>query len=133
MVFFEGSGPKVSSYLHVASLSCFALGLVAAIVALWPRISPLTASLTTESANLEENLFLNPRRILDEGRVLSEVQHGTQQFLERLSASIVCNAEETQHAEVVDRRRFYIYDQLIFILVGIVILVAALISRLFGS
>jgi hypothetical protein len=132
-IFLGGPGPKVSSYLYVASLCCLALGLVAAAVALWPTISPLSASVTAVSENPEENLFLKPPRILEQGRELSEAPHGTQQFLERLSESIVDNAVKTQHAEVVDRRRRYIRVQLICVLGGLILLVVALITRLFMS
>ncbi|HKF37394.1 MAG TPA: hypothetical protein VKB35_10890 [Ktedonobacteraceae bacterium] len=122
VIFLEGPGPRVSSYLYVASLCFLALGLVAAAVALWPTISPRS-----------ENLFLKPPRILEQGRKLSEAQHGTQQLLERLSESIVDNAEKTQHTEVVNRRRFYIRIQLTCVLGGLILLVVALITHLFMS
>ena len=125
------AGPKVSSYLYVASLCSLTLGLVAAAVALWPRITPMSGSVIARPEKPEANLFLQPARILKKGRELSEAQHGTQQFLERLSESIVLDAEKTRHAEVIQFRRSCIRAQLICILVGLIFLIFALLTRLF--
>ena len=132
-IFLGGPGPKVSSYLYVASLCCLAFGLIAATVALWPRITPLSASVTALSQQPEANLFLQPPRILKQGRELSEAQHGTQQFLEKLSESIVLDVEKTRHAEVIQFRRSCIRVQLICILGGLILLIVALITRLLMS
>jgi hypothetical protein len=132
-IFLGGPAPKASSYLYVASLCCLALGLVAAAVALWPRITPLSASVTAPSEKPEENLFLLPPKILDKGRELelSEAQHGTQLFFKSLSQSIVLDAIKTRHAEVQKFRQSCIRVQLICILGGIILLILALITRLF--
>ncbi len=112
VIFLQGQGPKIPSSLYVASLFFLALGLVAAAVALWPRIVPQS-----------EDLFLKPRGILEQGRELSEVEEGTQQFLVKLSESIVSNADKTQHNEHVKFRRKCIYFQLTSILLGLFFLI----------
>lgn len=122
VIFLGDSRPKVSpvsSYLYVTSLCFLAFGLIAAVVALWPKISPH-----------EEDLFLSPTLILEQGHELSNTQKGTQHFLENLSKSIKENAERTQHTKQVRFRRFYIRVQLICIVGGLILLVVALITRL---
>lgn len=120
IIYLQNPTRNVSVYLFVASLCCLILGLIAAAVALWPRIP---------SHNID--LFLNPRMIQEQGRELSNSRQGTQQFLESLSDSIVKNAERTRHTEQVSFRRRYIRIQLISILGGLILLVVAIITRLF--
>jgi hypothetical protein len=140
---------------------CFlALGLVAAVAALWPLIDPLSASqqeqntsrflrflhflqrlgkiLSTPVAVLwnqiapksgqytpEVDYFLEPAKILEDAN-LSEVE-----LLKNLSRSIVANAEYSNHSAVNKFRRGWIRAQLIFIVLGVLLLIPALITRLF--
>jgi hypothetical protein len=122
IIYFQNPASKISVYLYVASLCCFILGLMAAVVALWPRIP-----------SHDIDLFLNPRVIQEQGRELCKSRQGTQQFLEGLSDSIVTNAERTHHTEQINFRRRYIRIQLISILGGLILLVVAIITRLFFS
>ncbi len=121
-IYIQNQGPKtsLSLYLYVASMCCLALGLVAATFALWPRIPPH-----------DTDLFLNPSMILEQGRELIENQRGTMKLFENMSQAIVDNAKRTQHIKHVRFRRYLIFAQLISILAGLLLLVVAIIIRLF--
>jgi hypothetical protein len=111
---------------------CFlALGLVAAVAALWPLIDPLGDTQLEEQEKSGQNkpevrFFLEPNSILKVGRVVSE-----EELLEKLSNSIVENVAYSKHIATFKFRRRLIRAQLIFIVSGVLLLFPALIGRLF--
>jgi len=163
-IFFDSKVPKwPTSILYVASMCSLALGLVAAVAALWPLIDPLSTPPTPGKQNTnqflqflrwlgrilaffatpvivlwnkiapssgqykpEARFFLEPGSILKEGSTLSE-----EQLLEKLSNSIVANVDYSNHIATIKFRRVWIRAQLIFIVSGVLLLIPALIGRLF--
>jgi TRAP-type C4-dicarboxylate transport system permease small subunit len=158
-IFFDSKIPKwPTSILYVASMCSLALGLVAAVAALWPLIEPLSASQQDQKTkqfsqflrrlgkilskpisvpwnkiaphtgiypSAVVHYFLTPDEILKDAN-LSEVE-----LLKKLSYSIVANAAYSNHNATIKFRRGWIRAQLIFIVVGVLLLIPALITRLF--
>ncbi len=129
-VFFDPHLPKwPSTVLYVASMSFLAFGLVAAVVALWPSIDPLSnvrpkAQEKRDPIKPEARFFLEPASILEAGRVGSQ-----EALLEKLSSSVVGNAAHSQHVATFSFRRRLIRVQLLLIVSGVVLLFCALICR----
>jgi len=131
-VFFDAKVPKwPTSILYVASMCFLALGLVAAVAALWPLIDPLGDTQLEEQEKSGQNkpevsFFLQPNSVLKVGSVVSE-----EELLEKLSNSIVENVAYSKHIATFKFRRRLIRAQLIFIISGVLLLFPALIGRLF--
>ncbi|HWZ17436.1 MAG TPA: hypothetical protein VNW73_01430, partial [Ktedonobacteraceae bacterium] len=159
-VFFDSKVPKwPTSILYVASMCSLALGLVAAVAALWPLIDPLSPSKAERNTKQftqflkdqgkilskpiavlwnkiapqsgeytsDAGFFLDPEEILNAAN-LREVE-----LLHKLSRSIVANVAYSKHIATFRFRRGWIRAQLVFIVSGILLLIAALITRLFIS
>ncbi len=154
-IFFDSKVPKwPTSILYVASMCSLALGLVAAVAALWPLIDPLSTSRAEHKTKQflpklgkilsmpisvpwnkiaphsgvktdEVDYFLDPAKIRNDAD-LSEVE-----LLKKLSSSIVANAAYSNHNATIKFRRGWIRVQLIFIVSGVLLLIPALITRLF--
>jgi hypothetical protein len=155
-IFFDSKVQKLhTSILYVASMCSLALGLAAAVAALWPLIEPLSASQDDQKTKQflrslgkilskpisvpwnkiaphsgkytdKVNYFLDPDKILNDAKLgLGEVE-----LLKILSSSIVDNAEYSNHIGTIKFRRRWIRAQLIFIVLGVLLLIPALIFRL---
>ena len=158
-IFIDSKVPKwPTSILYVASMCSLALGLVTAVAALWPLIDPLSKSREKQETKQfsqflrklgkilstpisvqwhkiaphsgeytpEVRYFLEPDEILHDAKLMSEVE-----LLKKLSSSIVANAAYSNHNATIKFRRGWIRAQLTFIVLGILLLIPALITRLF--
>jgi hypothetical protein len=138
-----------------------ALGLVTAVAALWPLIDPLSPSKEEQNTKRipqflkdlgeilswpiavlwnkiapqsggdtdmsEVRYFLEPEDILNAAH-LNEAE-----LLHTLSRSIVANVAYSNHIATFRFRRGWIRAQLVFIVSGVLLLIPALIARLFIS
>jgi hypothetical protein len=157
-IFFDSKVPKwPTSILYVASMCFLALGLVAAVAALWPLIDPLSASQEEQKTNqfsqslrdfgktLSKPISMPWNKIaphrgvytseigyfLDPDEILKDVKLSEQELLNKLSSSIVANVVYSKHNATIKFRRGWIRAQLFFIVIGVLLLIPALITRLF--
>ncbi len=114
-VFMDSHVQRIVSIFYVFSMFCLVAGIVAALLALRPKIPPT-----------EEYLFLNPTNIQNQGNSLSEAQP----LLDNLTQSILDDVKAADHMKVLRQRRIFIYVQLAFISLGVLSLLAALICLL---
>ena len=118
----------LASALYVLAICCLALGIVTAVFALRPQVDPRGGPAPAQPGKVKADFILRPSEILEEGLLNNDAQ-----LLRNLSESIVSNVAMSRHIEVIQSRRNYINYQLITIVVGVLLLVVALIFRLFAT
>jgi hypothetical protein len=111
----ELAGARLRSWacVYISSLVSLCLALLMGIWALKPTI-PIKESVP---------LWLNAETIWD--------RYGDPQFLRHLCESIVKNQQDAKHADVLEGRRAFMYRQLLFLMLSLVLLVVALVDFLF--